>query len=168
MTEEDALDEDEQPIENNKQSRKKLMILLLPLLIVIGVSVGVYFTLTNKRDSTLLNYPTIQNKDSSDGMTIFYDLPEVKTSVKGTDGRHELRLKVNLELSSTEDLKTIEILTPRLTDAILNHTVELTFEEIDGSAGLYWLKEELLYRFNLSVAPVKIKGLNFNVFELQR
>jgi flagellar basal body-associated protein FliL len=144
------------------------MILLLPLLIVIGVSVGVYFTLTNKRDSVNLDYPTLQNKDDPENMTIFYDLPEVKTSIKGTDGLHELRLKINLELSSAEDLKTVEILTPRLNDAILSHTVELTFEEIDGSTGLYWLKEELFYRFNLIVAPVKIKSLNFNVFELQR
>lgn len=168
MTEDEALDEGEQLIENAQQKHRKFMILLLPLLIVIGVSVGIYFTLTSSRDSALSSYPTIQNKDDPDNMTVFYDLPEIKTFIQGTDGRHDLRLKINLELAGTEDLKVVETLTPRLNDAVLSHVVELSFAEIDGSAGLYWLKEELLYRFNLITMPVKIKGLNFNVFELQR
>ena len=59
-------------------------------------------------------------------------------------------------------------MTPRLTNAVLNHVVELYLEELEGSTGLYWLKEELLYRFNLVAAPVKIKNLNFSVFELEK
>lgn len=170
MIEDDDIDEEiKQPPENSHQTRKKIMLLVLPLLIVIGISVGVYFAMNNSYDSLSGSYNIVQySKDSPDNVTVFFDLPEIKTTVKGKDGPHELRMKINLELSSIEELKIIEAMVARLKDSVLSHTIELNFDEITGSAGLYWLKEELLYRLNLSAAPVKIKNLNFNVFELQK
>lgn len=169
MIEDEELTEVEQPTDNHQQKRKKIMILLLPLLIVIGVSVGIYFTLNNSYDSLNVGYSVVQHdKDSPDNITVFYDLPELKTSVKGKKRSHDLRIKLNIELSSIEDMKVIEALTPRLSDAIIGHIIELTIDEIEGSTGLYWLKEELLYRLNLVAAPIKIKKLNFSIFELQK
>ena len=60
----------------------------------------------------------------------------------------------------------VQAMTPRLTNAILNHTIELYIEEIEGTTGLYWLKEELLYRFNLVASPIKIKNLNSEIIKL--
>ena len=170
MIEDDDFDENVKPIlDNSRQTRKKIMILLLPLLIVIGISVGIYFAMNNSYDSLSGSYNIVQyNKDAPETVTVFFDLPEIKTTVRGKDGSHELRMKINLELSSVEDLKIIEALVSRLNDSVLSHTIELNLDEISGSAGLYWLKEELLYRLNLASAPVKIKNLNFNVFELQK
>lgn len=169
MIEDDDLDDNNELVENHKQKRKKIMILLLPLVIVIGISVGIYFAMNNRYDSLGGKYNIIQyNKDNQDSITVFYDLPENKTSVKGKNKNHELRLKVNLELSSIEDLKIIEVLTPKLTDAVLGHIIELNIDEIEGSTGLYWLKEELLHRLNLVSDPIKIKNINFSVFELQK
>ncbi|MBE6453740.1 MAG: hypothetical protein E7017_02500 [Alphaproteobacteria bacterium] len=169
MTEDEDLQDIEQSDNNQPQKRKRIMILLLPLLIVIGVSVGIYFALNNSYDSLSVEYSIVQHdKDSPDNITVFYDLPELKTSVKGKKRSHELRIKPNIELSSIEDLKVIEALTPRLSDAIIGHVVELKIDEIEGSTGLYWLKEELLYRLNLVASPIKIKKLNFSVFELQK
>ena len=168
MIEDEDLPEVEQPGDNTQQKRKKIMILLLPLLIVIGVSVGIYFALNNSYDSLNVGYSIVkQNKDSEE-ITVFYDLPELKTSVKGKKRSHELRIKPNIELSGIEDIKVIEALIPRLTDAIIGHIIELNIDEVDGSTGLYWLKEELLYRLNLVTSPIKIKKLNFSVFELQK
>ena len=169
MIDDNDFDEQDEPIENQHPKRKKLMILLLPLLIVIGISVGIYFAMNNNYDSLGASYNIVQyNKDNADSITAFYDLPEIKVFVNGEDGRHELKLKLTLELSSVEDLRIVEILTPKLTDTVLNHVIELNMDEVQGSTGLYWLKEELLYRFNLVSAPVKIRNLNFSVFELQR
>lgn len=169
MIEDDDLEIDGEITDNSHQKRKKLMILLLPLLIVIGISVGIYFALNNNYDSLGVDYNIVQyNKDTPENMTVFYDLPEIKTSVRGKNGSHELRLKINLEISSIEDLHVIEVLTPKLSDAVLGHVIELNMNEIDGSTGLYWLKEELLYRLNLVASPIKIKNLNFSVFELQK
>ena len=77
-------------------------------------------------------------------------------------------LKLNLELSGIENVKTIEVLSPKIKDAVIAHTIELSPDEISGASGLYWLKEELLYRINLITAPVKINNLNFTTFEIQK
>lgn len=169
MIEDNDLDEEEDVAAASPQKRKKIMVLLLALLIFIGISVGIYFALNTSYDSFGGDYKIVQyNKDSDKSVTVFYDLPEIKTSIHAKDGPHELKMKITLELSSIEDLKMIEILAPRLNDVVIGHTVELNFDEVTGSEGLYWLKEELLYRFNLAASPVKIKNLNFSVFELQK
>lgn len=170
MIEDDDIDAENPPsAEILRPNRKKIMILLLPLLIVIGVSVGIYLARNKNYDSWNIDYSIVQyDKDAPESVTAFFDLPEIKTSVKGADRNHDLRLKVNLELSSIDDIKIIEALTPRLNDVILGHLIELGVDEVSGSSGLYWLKEELLYRLNLSAAPVKIKKINFSVFELQK
>lgn len=165
----DDIDDIEEITDNSQTKRKKLMILLLPIVVVIGLSVGLYFAFNNNIDSNGVDFNVVQyNKDSNEDATVFYDLPEVKVEVKGKDRNHKLRMKINIELSSVDDIMVVQAMSSRLTNAVLNHTVELYIEEIEGSTGLYWLKEELLYRFNLVAAPVKIKNLNFSVFELER
>ncbi len=167
MIDDNDLEEDEE-VAPPYHKRKKIMLLLLPLLIVIGISVGIYFALNNSYDSMGDSYKIIQYSKDSEDMTVFYDLPEIKTSVKGKDGNHELKLKITLELSSIDNLKAVEVLSSKLNDVIIGHIIELNLNEVEGSEGLYWLKEELLYRFNLAIAPIKIKNLNFSVFELQK
>lgn len=79
-----------------------------------------------------------------------------------------VKIKLSIELSKMEDITIIEALSAKLTDAVIAHTIELMPEEIDGSEGIYWLREELLYRMNLIAAPVKISNLNFKNFEIVR
>ena len=165
----DDIEDIEELTDNTHTKRKKLMILLLPIVVVVGLSVGLYFAFNSGFDSNGANLNVVQyNKDSNEGATVFYDLPEIKVDVKGKERRHQLRMKINIELSSVDDIMVVQAMSSRLTNAVLNHTVELYIEEIEGSTGLYWLKEELLYRFNLVAAPVKIKNLNFSVFELEK
>ena len=165
----DDIDDIEEITDTSHTKRKKLMLLLLPIVVAIGLSVGLYFAFNSKIDSKGAEFNVIQyNKDSDEGATVFYDLPEVTVDVKGRDRNHKLRLKLNIELSGVDDMMVVQAMTPRLTNAVLSHIVELYVEEIEGSTGLYWLKEELLYRFNLVASPVKIKNLNFSVFELEK
>lgn len=166
--EDESLEEAETEL-NSGSKRKRLLILLLPILIVIGISATIFFIIQHKSGSDAEKYNIVQyNKDNAESITVFYDLPEITTNVRGRSEPHELRLKINLELSSVEDLKIIEVLSPKLMDTIITYTVELSTDEVSGSMGLYWLKEELLYRLNLAAAPIKIKALNFSVFDLQK
>ena len=167
MIEDEELEETEVSAEYTPKNRKKIMILLLPLLIVIGASVGVYFAFNKKYDQDTSGYNIVQyDKSNKEDIAVFYDLPEIKTIISNKDGTKQyLRIKLNLEMASIEDLKVVEALSGKLNDVVISHIIELRTEEVSGSEGLYWLKEELLYRLNLAVAPVKIKNLNFSVFE---
>lgn len=163
--------------ENGKSSanKRKALLFLLPLLIVIGLSVGLYHTFGNAPKNSGMSYAVVEKQELIDGKNqnrtlIFYDLPEISSRVRTNDGHKEIvNIKISIELSRIEDIKTIESLLPKLNDIIINHTSELTNDEISGANGLYWLKEELLYRINLVTAPIKIENLNFKSFEvLQR
>ena len=84
MIDDDDINDTEETLINHRQKRKKTMILLLPLLIVIGISVGVYFAFNRNYDSFDDNYNIVKyNKDSTESVTVFYDLPEIKTVVCG-------------------------------------------------------------------------------------
>lgn len=173
MQEDEDLDLDVQNDEAKPLSRKKLLIFILPVVIVIGLSAGLFYVFNSGYEGNSGSYSVIR-KNSSDGkspddVTVFYDLPEINTSLKADAGsaKEHLLLRLTLELNSVEDTKTIEILTPKIIDAVIAHTIELTPHEVSDSGGLYWLKEELLYRINLITNPIKVSSLNFRTFEVE-
>lgn len=170
----DDFDKDEEASEQGKISHKKILFILVPILIVIGVAVGGYYIFNrNYENESNLNYSIVKNITDENGtqtenITVFYDLPEVSARVKNSSEHIQVvKMKISLELSKVEDIPLIESMQPRINDAIIAHTVELRPDEINGSAGLYWLKEELLYRINLLVSPIKVSNLNFKNFEIQ-
>lgn len=164
----DRLDNEEEPQEVNK---KKILLFLVPALIAIGIAVGLYHTFGSSfNDVQGLPYDVLE-QDGKEGKqsTIFYDLPEISAPLQNAAGGNDIvRFKISLELSGKEDVKKVEVLLPRFYDIILSHTRELRSEEVSGAEGLYWLKEELLYRINLVSSPVKITNINFKSFEIQK
>ncbi len=169
----DNFDDEEHLEEATRVNRRKVLLFLVPAVIVIGLSVGFYYAF-NHRFGEHLNYSIVKNVaeddtgQKSESVTVFYELPEVSAKVRKSDGGSEtVKMKISLELSRVEDIPTVEGLLPQINDAVISHTLALTSDEISGSDGLYWLKEELLYRINLLVAPLKVSGLNFRNFEIQ-
>jgi flagellar FliL protein len=56
---------------------------------------------------------------------------------------------------------------PRILDAFQIYLRELRPADLEGSAGLFRLKEELLRRINLSVYPAKVEGVLFKEILVQ-
>ena len=168
----DDFDAEETEEVKNKLDRKKILMFLLPALIAIGLVVSFYSVLSKKTSSpTDLSYAVVErptsNEDgtSQNKITILYDIPEINVRITDEVGTpQDISLKLNLELNNIEDVKIIEGQMPKIIDAVIAHTIELTPDEISGSNGLYWLKEELLYRINLIVSPVVVTNLNFKTF----
>lgn len=171
IDQDDDLEADEGASSPKPINRKKMLILILPVVIVIGLSVGMYFAISKDYSNTPSAYSVIQKPKSDDGtenITVFYDLPEITTSLRNSGpDKQSVSLALNVELSRIEDVPSLEIMSPRIKDAILAHIIELTPEELEGANGLYWLKEELLYRLNLVVAPIKISNLNIKQVEIK-
>lgn len=174
----DDLDAENEGDENRKKiDRKKILIFLLPVLIVIGLVVSFYSVFSKKVSSPEnLAYSVIERAAAPDAgdqskptILILYDIPEINVQIKDdTGGTENVKLRLNIELTNMDDVKTIEALMPKIIDAVIAHTIELTPEEISGSNGLYWLKEELLYRVNMIVSPVVVTNLNFKTFGIEK
>ncbi len=91
---------------------------------------------------------------------IFYDMGEVVVNLQ-TDGKRQvfLKLVMQLELEAEEDKATLEKIKPRIIDNFQTYLRELRLDDLRGSAGLYRLREELLFRVTEAAAPVKIKDV---------
>lgn len=169
----DIIDDDIGHENKSTLNKKKALVFLLPVLIVIGIAVGFYHNFGKDNESNISgNYTTVtkNGEDSGSGQTtIFYDLPEIRSQIK-TDGKikENVNIKITIELSSQEDIIVIESLLSKLNDIIIAHTSELTSNEISGTEGLYWLKEELLHRINLVTDPIRVENINFKSFEVQK
>ena len=151
-------------------NKKKVLIFVLPIIIVIGLAVSFITVFTRSKNSDSNAEYNILTSDGAEGgkVTVFYSLPELAAHLRSSTGKAlTAKLKLSIELSAVEDIKTVEALLPRINDTLLAHITELTPEEISGSDGLYNLKEELLFRINLLTDPVKVSNLNFKSFDIQ-
>ena len=72
-----------------------------------------------------------------------------------------LKLRTTLELASADDVAKMEAFTPRLIDYCQIYLRELRPDELRGSAAIVRLREELLRRVNLAVAPVSVRNIYF-------
>lgn len=99
----------------------------------------------------------------------FVDLPDVLVNLSnaGTDRTQYLKVKIVLELPDAALVQTIQPLMPRVMDAFQTYLRELRPTDLDGSAGLYRLKEELTRRVNVAVSPNKITAVLFKEIVVQ-
>jgi len=99
----------------------------------------------------------------------FVDLPDVLVNLSntGTDRTQYLKVKIVLELPDSTLVPQIQPLMPRVMDAFQTYLRELRPTDLDGSAGLYRLKEELTRRVNAAVAPNRVTAVLFKEIVVQ-
>ena len=100
---------------------------------------------------------------------VFVDLPEVLVNLSsvGSDRTQYLKVKVVLELPDQVMIQQIQPIMPRVMDAFQTYLRELRAGDLDGSAGLYRLKEELTRRVNASIAPNRVNAVLFKEIVVQ-
>ena len=100
---------------------------------------------------------------------IFVDLPDVLVNLSNAANERTqyLKVKIVLELPTPEVVTEIQPLMPRVMDAFQTYLRELRPTDLDGSAGLYRLKEELTRRVNAAVAPNRVTAVLFKEIVVQ-
>lgn len=92
----------------------------------------------------------------------FMDLPELIANLNSGPRRTVyVKIKPKLELARAEDEGSVRAAMPRLMDLFQTYLREMRPEELRGSAGTYRLREELLARANIAVAPVRVVDVLF-------
>jgi flagellar FliL protein len=81
---------------------------------------------------------------------IFFELPEMVVRLEGGEGQY-LKLATVLDLRSEEALETVKSVEPRLLDTLQTYLVELSPDDLKGTAGMYRVRQELLRRVNDTV-----------------
>jgi flagellar FliL protein len=145
----------------------KLMVMVVGGLVGLGaVGGGGYFLLFSGHDkaeaAAAAAAPQIKP-------VVFLDMPEVLVNLSSTGNQRTqyLKVKVTLELPNEMMSAQIQPVMPRLMDAFQTYLRELRPSDLDGSAGLYRLKEELTRRVNASIAPARINAVLFKEIVVQ-
>jgi flagellar protein FliL len=100
---------------------------------------------------------------------IFVDMPDVlvNLSSSGSERTQYLKVKIALELPDEQVQAQITPMMPRLLDTFQTYLRELRPTDLDGSAGLYRLKEELTRRVDAAISPGKINAVLFKEIVVQ-
>ena len=61
----------------------------------------------------------------------------------------------------------VQAVIPRVIDNFQTYLRELRVDDLNGSAGLYRLREELLTRVNVAVQPAKVNAILFKEMLIQ-
>ena len=99
----------------------------------------------------------------------FIEVPEVLVNLTnaGGDRTQYLKVKIVLELPDSTMQPQVQTTMPRVMDAFQTYLRELRASDLEGSAGLYRLKEELTRRVNVAVAPGRINAVLFKEIIVQ-
>ena len=148
---------------SGKLSRKKLLLFGgIGLFVLIGAGAGAYF-------AGLFG----GSGDSADGaaealpVAHYLDLEEMVVTLGSGGKAGFLKMQVSLELEKAGDEARIKAVMPRIVDNFQVFLRELRIEELQGSHGLYRVKEELLTRVNAAAHPTKVKQVLFKEMLVQ-
>jgi flagellar FliL protein len=164
----DAGDESEAPPGGKK---KLLLIIVVVILLIVGGLAGAYFTglldpllamIVGEKDHTQ------EVVEGESGPSVFYELPALTVNLN-TAGRKArfIKIQVSLELENEEDKPKVEAVIARVMDNFNVYLRELRIEDLNGSAGMYRLREELLTRIRAAVAPVRVRDILFKEMLIQ-
>jgi len=169
-------DEGEGGAAPKKKSKKKLIIIAAPvLLIVVAVVVMVVlgvgpFGGGGDAEEAVAEEEALKEAVAAVPGTHFIDLPEMLVNLQ-TDGTKTsfIKIAVSLELTDKSPVTTerVTAMMPRVIDNFQVYMRELRLDDLNGSAGMFRLKEELLRRVNIAVQPVQVKDILFRELLVQ-
>jgi flagellar protein FliL len=138
----------------------KMIITVVAGVVGLGaVGGGAYHFLTNRSEAAPV---------AKIAPPVFFDMPDILVNLSSTGDRTQyLKVKVVLELPDEQMKAQIEPLMPRVMDMFQTYLRELRATDLDGSAGLYRLKEELTRRVNAAIAPDRINAVLFKEIVIQ-
>ena len=160
----DADGEEGKPAAAKRKLSLKLILMVVGGLVVLGgIGGGAYFFFFAHKKEAAIAANQVKPP-------VFFDLPDVlvNLSSSGANERTQyLKVKVVLELPDQALSAQIQPVMPRIMDAFQTYLRELRPTDLDGSAGLYRLKEELTRRVDAAIAPNHINAVLFKEIVIQ-
>jgi flagellar protein FliL len=99
----------------------------------------------------------------------YVDVPDVLVNLSSLPGERVqyLKVKIALELKEEKEIEAIKPSMPRVVDIFQTYMRELRASDLNGSSGLFRLKEELSGRVNAAVQPIRVSAVLFKEIVVQ-
>jgi flagellar FliL protein len=145
------------------KGKLKLIIMIVGLLAVLGGGAATYF-LFFRHSGEEAHAEAPPPKPPS-----FVEVPDMMVNLVGAPGERVqyLKVKLVLEVKEEKQVEAIKPSMPRVTDIFQSYLRELRPADLNGSAGLFRLKEELTKRVNVALAPNQINAVLFKEVVIQ-
>lgn len=154
---EDAEGEEGEEGEGSGGSKLKLFIILGAAVVLIGGAAAAAFFFISGGDDAA-DEAALEEQAPPEPEVLFFEIPEIVVNLDSAgSARRFLKLKLSLEVKGEEAQTQISQLLPRIQDDFQVYLRSLRIEDLQGSAGIYRLKENLLLRVNQSAHPVKVQ-----------
>jgi flagellar protein FliL len=148
--------------------KKKLILLAAPVLLIGALGGGLWFTGVLPGLLGLKHGDQARQEPTKSTIPVFVDLPDMISNLASAPNKPSyLKLQARLELSKQEDVEKVKQAMPRLQDMFQTYLREMRPEELRGSAGIYRMREELLGRANVALAPVRVNDVLFTQLLIQ-
>jgi len=145
------------------KGKLKLIVMIVGVLAMLGVGGAAYFFFfSHKGEEHHAEAP--QPKPPA-----FVEVPDLLVNLIGNPGDRVqyLKVKIVLEVKEEKQVETIKPTLPRVTDLFQTYLRELRPSDLNGSAGLFRLKEELTKRVNVALAPNQVNAVLFKEIVVQ-
>lgn len=145
-----------------KKSKLKLIIILAVVLLAAGGGGGWFVFMRHPA-------PEKHAEAAAAKPPAFVDVPEMMVNLAGQPGERVqyLKLKIVLEVKDAPQVAKITPAMPRVTDIFQTYLRELRASDLNGSAGLFRLKEEMTRRVNAAVSPSEVTAVLFKEVVIQ-
>jgi flagellar FliL protein len=146
-----------------KKSKKKLIVIAAAALLLVAGGGATWFFFFRTHGEQ------VHAEAAAPKAPIFVDVPEVLVNLIGAPGERiqYLKVKVVLEVREEKQVEAIKPTMPRVSDIFQTYMRELRPSDLNGSAGLFRLKEELTRRVNVVVAPGQVNAVLFKEIVIQ-
>jgi flagellar FliL protein len=145
----------------SKKGKLKLIIAVAGFVVILGAGAGGFLMMRGHGEEKRAEAPPPKPS--------YVEVPDMMVNLVGAPGERVqyLRVKVVLELKDDKQIEGIKPNLPRVTDLFQTYLRELRPSDINGSAGLFRLKEELTKRVNSAVAPQQVSAVLFKEIMVQ-
>jgi flagellar protein FliL len=145
-----------------KKGKLKLIIAAAGFLAVVGGGAGWFFLMRGPGEEKHAEVAATKPP-------VFVEVPEMLVNLVGLPGERVQYLKVRVVLEVREEklIEAIKPNMPRVTDIFQTYLRELRTADLNGSAGMFRLKEELTRRVNVAVAPNQVNAVLFKEIVIQ-
>ena len=142
------------------QKKNLRLVIILALALIGGIVLYKILHKIQEKDLVASNTPK---------QVMFVPLDEMTINLRsGLESNATwLRVKVTLEVRGKENYDAVSQLSPKVMDILQTYLKELRRGDLDGSFGIYKMKDEILTRLNTVLYPARIEDVLFQEIIMQ-
>ena len=153
--------------EEAPKSKKKLFIIIGGVVLLAAAGGGGWFFLKKPSPEQVA---AAEAAAKAKNPVAFLDMKDMMISMSNggqQDRQPVMKIKVVLEIADAKAADQVRPLLPRIEDSFQVFMRELRPSDLEGSAGMFRLKEEFLRRVNMTVYPAKVDAVLFKELLVQ-